>query len=219
MFFKIKNEVKRFTMKELIRKIKTAIAPCPSVIQIDQVIPTPIFTSYFSYLARNPLFVAYNLHKGGGDGSRKGMAFETGGQIYSATAKDYSKSEYDEGHMADAEDFACDSVEEKETFHYFNCMPQTAKLNRGCWKVLETEVRKISQDDHLFILCGGGGWVKKIGNISVPNFCWKIIKNLDKNTVNCYYFPNDNSDTRNDITFQALLLLIPECANKLNILL
>ena len=49
---------------------------------------------------------------------------------------------YDRGHMSPSEDFTFDQGANDETFVMTNMAPQTKKLNRGAWKVLENTVRK-----------------------------------------------------------------------------
>ena len=177
---------------------------------VDTVIKKDIYESYFNYKLREPLYVKYELFKGGGNCSRSGMAFETGGLKYSATAADYAKNGFDEGHLANAEDFASDCDKEKETFFYFNCVPQTARLNRGIWKTWETKIRKESQTDKLVIICGSIFQGKTIGKdkIGVPAYCWKVV--LKNGTVtHCLYFPNDQSDQVQEITVKQLKEKIP----------
>ena len=165
---------------------------------IDTVIHTSIYTSYFSNTLHEPLFVAYKLYKGGGDCSRSGMTFKTNGLESSATASDYAHNGFDEGHLANAEDFASDCDKERETFFFFNCVPQTARMNRGIWKTYETSIRKISQTDSLYIMAGSIFGTKTIGpnKIAVPDYCWKVVYSLSKKQViECLIFPNDDSDT------------------------
>ena len=172
---------------------------------IDTIIKTTILTSYFNYETHNPLFVSYYLYQGGGDCSRKGLNFKTGGLKQSATQKDYAHSGYDIGHMANAEDFANDCEKEKQTFFFYNALPQRAKLNRGCWKTIETKVREQSQTDSLLIICGGYNFKTKVGEMLVPEFCFKVVKNLKTNKTVCYKFPNDDSDTFQEIELSELI--------------
>ena len=161
--------------------------------QIDT-IKTQILTSYLSTTLHEPLFVTYKLYKGGGDASRAGLTFKaTPG---SATAKDYAHNGYDEGHLANAEDFAYNKDLEQLTFFFYNCVPQTPRLNRGIWKTYETDIRKKSQSDSLLITCGSIFGSKKIGKAAVPTYCWKIVRSLTTGKILVSaIFPNDNSDT------------------------
>jgi endonuclease G len=172
--------------------------------KINNILITSIYKSYFSNETKTPLFVEYRLYKGGGDSSRKGLVFEKAGLRQSASEKDYRDSGYDIGHMCNAEDFAFDPVKEKETFRFYNALPQTEKLNRGCWKKLETKVRKQSQNEELLIICGGFDFNKKMHTVSVPDFCFKIIKD-SKNIITSYIAANNNSDILTQIDNNELL--------------
>jgi endonuclease G len=120
-------------------------------------------------------------------------------RLGTATPKDYSHSGYEEGHLADAKDFASDCSLEAKTFEFFNCVPQTKKLNRGIWKTWETKIRRESQTKHLLVVCGGIYRGKTIGDkVAVPEYCWKIVFDEEANKLMyCLLFPNDNSDTVN----------------------
>jgi len=179
-----------------------------SIPKINKILITSCYKSYFSYKTKTPLFVEYKLYKGGGDSSRKDLVFEKAGLFRSASEKDYRHSGYDIGHMCPAEDFAFDPIKEKETFRFYNALPQTEKLNRGCWKELETKVRKQSQDEELLIICGGFDFNKKMRTVSVPDYCFKIIKD-SKDNITSYIAANDNSDILNQIDNNELLEKLP----------
>lgn len=185
-------------------QIKVELPRIVAPLRIDKVIKTPIYTSYFSYSAHNPLFVTYVLFHGGGDCSRQAMTFSTQNQFNSATSNDYDL-EYDKGHMANAEDFAYDCEKEKITFRYYNALPQTPKLNRGIWKQFETKFREESQKDSLFIICGGYDFSIVKNSMRVPRQCFKIVKNIRTKTIRSYIFPNDNSDTYKQVSLDVLL--------------
>jgi endonuclease G len=174
---------------------------------VDTVIRNDIYTSYFNYQLHEPLYVVYKLYGAGGVCSRKALHFKTGGLEYSAIPKDYKGSGFDEGHLADAKDFSYDCGKEEETFRFYNCVPQTPRLNRGIWKHFETEIRKESQDDSLLVVCGSIFGNRTIGenNIAVPDYCWKIVFSLTTHEViSSMIFPNDESDTYEDINIEDL---------------
>ena len=108
---------------------------------------------------------------------------------------DYKKSGYDIGHMADAEDFAYNEILEKETFKYYNAVPQKPNLNRDIWKSYETKIRKISQTDSLLIICGGCDY-----NGMIPNNCFKIVYSLSKRQIlySLVFTNNNNSSVLDD---------------------
>ena len=173
--------------------------------KVEQVIKNGVYTSYFSYALHEPLYVAYKLYQGGGDCSRKHMHFKTDNIANSATIEDYKHSLFDEGHLCPAEDEAFDCGREEQTFRYYNCLPQTPKLNRGIWKVWETQVRAESQTDSLLILCGGIYGDKKIGDAAVPDYCWKLVYGLSSRRImHCLIFPNDDSNTAERISIDEL---------------
>lgn len=179
---------------------------------IDTVIHAPNYTSYYSYSLHEPLYVTYKLKDAGGDCSRIGDVFKTGGLPYSATSKDYKASGYDEGHLADSKDFAYDCLLQEATFRFYNCVPQTPRLNRGIWKHFETIIRKESHTDSLFVIAGSIFGNTKIGqdSIGVPDYCFKIVFSLSThNIIHCLLFPNDFSNTYTDIDIAELRKKVP----------
>lgn len=176
-------------------------------IKIDTIINMGIYKSYFNYELKEPLYVTYTLYKGGGDCDRKGFSFKKCG-ILSATGKDYAGSPYDKGHLANAEDFANNCDDDAKTFCYYNCVPQTKKLNRGIWKTWETTIREESQKKSLFIIAGSiYNTHKTIGKnkIGVPDQCYKIVMDsTTKEILYCLLFPNDTSDSYSKVTLDDL---------------
>ncbi len=176
---------------------------------IDSVIVTNGYTSYFNYELHEPLYVEYKLFKGGGTCSRTGDKFTTGNLQESATSADYKGGGYDEGHLANSKDFAYDCELQKATFHFYNCVPQTPALNRGIWKVWETEIRKESQIDSLEIYCGSIFTNKKLRNIGIPDKCWKVVYSLSsKKMLQCMIFNNDKSNSFKNIAIDDLKKLL-----------
>jgi DNA/RNA endonuclease G (NUC1) len=142
----------------------------------DTVINAGPYRSYYSRTYKQPIFVVYTLHKGGGGCDRSGERFRTGGLRGSATAADYARSGYDQGHMAPYEDFAYDCGLAGLTFRFFNAVPQAPGLNRGQWSRWESVIRQVSQRDTLVVVAGGMGYTRKIGNgLFVPDYCWKVV--------------------------------------------
>lgn len=177
--------------------------------KIDTILDNGIYRSYFNYQARNPLYISYSLYKGGGDCDRdtEGFEFEVDEFDATATDKDYKGSGYHKGHLANAEDFAFSCPKEELTFKYYNCVPQTSKMNLGIWKTWETQIRKLSQTKKLFIIAGAIYGNKTIGQneVAVPSFMYKVVYDAKtKAVVYCHLFPNDKSNTYQDITLTAL---------------
>lgn len=145
---------------------------------IDTIIETRIYKSYFDIDIKQPLQLSYILYKGGGDCDRSKFRFINDTKIPTATQKDYAKSGFDMGHLANAEDFANDCEKDELTFRFYNCLPQYPNLNRGVWKKWETKIREESQTDSLLIICGAKFSGNKKLNLHVPDECFKIVKSL-----------------------------------------
>lgn len=139
--------------------------------QIDT-IKTSIYTSIFDNSLKQVLYVKYDLYRGGGDCDRKSLTFKEYENTLSN--KDYVGSGLDKGHLANAEDFADICQNQKFTFDFYNIIPQYPNLNRGVWKHHEDSLRQLSQHNALIIVCGGVYLGKKIKNINVPVYCFKI---------------------------------------------
>ena len=114
---------------------------------------------------------------------------------YRSRPQDYSKSGYDEGHMASAEDFCSDPTEMDESFLMSNMVPQNPNNNRGIWKHLEIMARTLAATDDIYVISGPvfiGVKHKTIGNdgVAVPESLFKIIIDNTTNTVRAWILPN-----------------------------
>ena len=161
-----------------------------------------IYKANFSNTLHEPRYVSYYLYRCGGSCNNDGYRFmNDDNRLECAVDSDYAKRGYDKGHLANAEDFAFDCAKDELTFRYYNCLPQTANLNRGVWKKNETLIRKWSQTDSLYIICGGFFGNAKIGNIAVPSFCWKIVQSVStKKVLFCGWFSNTSNATVEEIS-------------------
>lgn len=102
----------------------------------------------------------------------------------SATAADYTNSGFDRGHMAPAADMSWSAEAMRESFYTTNICPQNPALNRGAWKSLEEEVRRIAQEyGRVFVVCGPivDDDHKTIGqnHVTVPNYFFKVLLLVD----------------------------------------
>ncbi len=170
------------------------------------VVQTDIYKCSFNNMLHEPSYVSYTLYKGGGNCNRAKYRFKNDhDNLQCATDADYKGSSYDKGHLANAEDFAFDCKKDELTFRYYNCLPQTANLNRGLWKKNETLIRKWSQTQKLYIICGGYFKSKKIGHIAVPAYCWKVVQSVaTKEVLFCGWFLNTSKATLEEIPVTEL---------------
>jgi len=180
--------------------------------KVDTLIQMTAYKSYYSYQVKNPLYVTYTLSKGGGDCNRSKYSFKKCG-VNTAEDDDYSGTGYDKGHLANAEDFAYNCDLDKETFCYYNCVPQTLKLNRGIWKTWETKVRKLSQSKPIFVIAGAiytNQLLKEGHTVIKPDYCYKIIVDPPSGTIlYCLLFPNDDSGRVEALSLSQLKAKLP----------
>ena len=106
----------------------------------------------------------------------------------------YLKSGYDRGHVMPAADNLCQTPQiQDECFYFSNMIPQTHRLNAGDWKSLETATRNWALiSAKVRVWSGAIGEQKKIGLVSVPTQCWKVVEIAGKKTA--YLFNNDLSN-------------------------
>jgi endonuclease G len=164
------------------------------------------YKASFSNSLHQPTWVSYTLYKGGGDCNRDKFHFYNDKpELQTAKDQDYAGSIYDKGHLANAEDFAGDCEKDELTFRYYNCLPQTANLNRGLWKTNEELIRNWSKKEKLYIICGGFFSNKKVGGIAVPDYCWKVVQSLKtKQVLFCGWFKNSTKATLEEIELKEL---------------
>lgn len=110
-------------------------------------------------------------------------------------AKDYVNSGFDRGHMMPAADNLCQNQQIlDECFYFSNMSAQYHSLNAGDWKVLETKTRQMALEyDSIKVWTGNIGEIKKIGKVSVPEKCWKVIYIKKTNIFIGYIFENTKS--------------------------
>lgn len=172
----------------------------------DTIITTESYVSYVNKQLGQPLYVKYKLYKGGGDCKRSNN-WVNDTKLKLVNENQYKGSSYDKGHLANAEDFAYNCHLDSLTFRDYNRIPQTKKLNRGIWKSLEDEVRGMSQNDSLLILCGGfwDGRSKDVNGMKIPVKCWKVIYSLSqKKVLYCYIFLNSETPLRYESNVEGL---------------
>lgn len=122
-----------------------------------------------------------------------------------AELADYKGSGYDIGHVAPNADMSSFDQFEKESFLLTNMFPQLPGLNRGIWKLLETNVRGwTTQRQHPMVVYAGpiyGDGDKTIGanKVVVPHAFFKIIIDSTTNESAGFLF-NHQGGQGNDLT-------------------
>jgi endonuclease G len=108
---------------------------------------------------------------------------------------DYKGSGTDRGHMMPAAENLCQTPEvQDECFYFSNISAQYHSLNAGDWKSVETWERDMSMKfDSIHIWCGNLGEIKKIGKVSVPKECWKIVYIKKTNEYYGFLFTNNTN--------------------------
>jgi endonuclease G len=112
------------------------------------------------------------------------------------SAKAYVGTNYDKGHMANYEDMNDDPVAAGDTCFFTNAVPQAAKNNRGIWRSLEINSRKVaSANGTTFIVTGpifDGAVTTLADGTPIPTRLFKVIVSPDKHEVITALMPNAN---------------------------
>ena len=157
------------------------------------------YTTHFSKSKRYPVLVEWETTKamvGCPIPLKRKDNFKPDPQLVDETniAFYYVKSGYDRGHVMPAADNLCQTQAiQDECFYFSNMIPQTHRLNAGDWKSLETATRNWALiSAKVRVWSGAIGEQKKIGLVSIPTQCWKVVEIAGKKTA--YLFNNDLSN-------------------------
>jgi len=175
----------------------------------DQVIDKQVFTICYDYKMKGAKYVSYTL-----DGDRvnavnikKRNSFYTEKNLpkkYRSHTKDYTRSGYDRGHLANDASFDYDKKVVRKTYSMANIIPQAPNVNRRTWLKSEKLERNIAVKLGSVNVLNGVIYSdnpKRIGRnkIAVPSAFWKMIFNDDKNYKKCFFYKNDlNAITKGD---------------------
>lgn len=173
---------------------------------------TPIcrqgYLSAYDPQAKIPGYVAYTLlpQNALGCWPRTNAFVADGSVVNGARPDDYTGTGYDKGHAAPDGDLSWDQQVEYESFLMTNMYPQLGGLNRGIWKLLETNIRgwAVQQNQSFTIYVGGLYKLppnsKVIGNgIVVPEAFYKIVINNQTGQYAGWLFPHIGGQG-NDLT-------------------
>lgn len=94
-------------------------------------------------------------------------------EMFRADLVDYTGSGYDRGHLVASADKRDTELKNSETFLLSNMSPQTPNFNRGIWKELEIEVRRLNDKKSIletYVICGPVfDFDKKVKNIGTAD--------------------------------------------------
>ena len=112
-----------------------------------------------------------------------------------ARPDDYIGTGYDKGHAAPDGDLSWSQQVEYESFLMTNMYPQAGSLNRGIWKLLETNVRgwavQTNQQYTIYVGAIYGQGDPIIGNgVIVPHGYYKIVINNNTRQIAGWSFPH-----------------------------
>jgi endonuclease G len=150
--------------------------------------------------AKIPRYVSYLLKPEHAIGCvKRTNAFKQDSDIpagQGATPADYTHSGYDKGHISPDGDNEYNETVERESFLMSNMTPQLPGLNRGIWKILESDVRAWSLEmlDPMLVIAGPIYNTKtdsKIGNgVDVPTSFYKTVIDMKKKRSVSFIMPN-----------------------------
>jgi len=136
---------------------------------------------------------------------------------FQALKKDYYRSGYDRGHLVPAADMNFDSTAMSECFLFTNVTPQKPTFNRGIWKKLETLTMKLRmKKDSLVIITGAifkdttHHSTTLSGGISVPEFYYKILFDVEEFTAIGFVIPNHISGEDGRIPLESYIYSVSD---------
>ena len=119
----------------------------------------------------------------------------------SASVKDYYKSGYDRGHLAPAADMLWSEKAMLESFYMSNISPQEPGFNRGAWKKLEGQVRKLALLEDSIIIITGPLFLDTLGSIGenkvlIPSHFYKAVIDISAPRLGALAFVMPNRNTK-----------------------
>ena len=186
-------------MKKFLLIILLGILPLSIIAQDIVVLKHTNYTTHFSKSKRYPVLVEWTTTKamvGCATPLKRKDNFKPDPQLPVETniGADYVKSGYDRGHVMPAADNLCQTpAVQDECFYFSNMVAQTHRLNAGDWKSLETATRDWALLGDVKVWSGSIGEAKKIGSVSVPVKCWKVVLIKSANKKMAFLFNNDLS--------------------------
>jgi endonuclease G len=152
--------------------------------------------------AKIPQWVSYTLKPENATGCEKRMSvFKSDRSLPAdkrAELKDYAKSGYDTGHIANSADMSWNPEAARESFILSNMTPQLPQFNRGIWKKLEDQTRAWAINrSHTLLIYAGPIYNQKQDKtmganlVTVPNGFYKIIIDTQTNEAMVFRFNHE----------------------------
>jgi DNA/RNA endonuclease G (NUC1) len=160
----------------------------------DFIITRPQSVVSYNRITGGPNWVSYNLDASHFGAEDRCNCFTSDPAVVAQgfptiKTSDYTNGGFDRGHMMRSADRTVTNFENATTFYLSNVVPQTADLNQGVWASLEVFVADLARvsNKELFIITGPAftgpaRTIKDEGKIRIPDFTWKIVVALDRNT-------------------------------------
>ena len=153
-----------------------------------------VFEVIYSEIFEQPLWVEYTVRDIVKNADRKGMDFYTNDSIHTSDKYDYINNRWYKGHMAPAASFYDTEEKLKKTFSYLNCSLQHYKLNRGEWRMLESQEKVWAKSFGPLIVqinlkFDEGHEVLPTGGHIPTGYIKHII--FGGGRTECFYFPNE----------------------------
>jgi endonuclease G len=168
------------------------------------------YTTVFSKSKRYPVLVEWYVTKakiGCLTPLARKDAFQPDPQLIQETdiKADYVGSGLDRGHNMPAAENQCQTADvQTECFYMSNMTPQYHSLNAGDWKTSEVLERAIALErDSVRVWAGSVGVAKKIGRVSVPKQCWKVIYTVKDKQYLAFIFNNTPDKPKGLYTHQV----------------
>ncbi len=162
------------------------------------IVRNEVFVVNYSETLQQPLWVIYTSKNRPKNVDRGHMNFKKDDSICTSDDDDYVENIWDKGHMAPAATYSDSEKHLKTTFSYLNCSLQNKYLNRGAWRILESEERIWDDEENLTIKIIPTYSEKSLvlpTGATVPDSYHKHIKFETQNVIRCFFFLNERPTT------------------------
>jgi endonuclease G len=157
------------------------------------------FVIGYSIERKSPLWVAHVLTKEYTSAPKieRKNTFKTDPSLsksVQSTMADYVGNEFDRGHMVPFEDVSDDGEAAKESFYLTNLVPQVDTNNRGIWKALEGQVRKLPETKNIIYVVTGPIFDEKFSKLQsgahIPTRLFKLVLSPSTSEAYTVIIPN-----------------------------